>query len=57
MAFGLPENIPVYEMGPDMHTHIDPVEEARAMKGDQDVIVIETPDDKDKERLIRREEL
>ncbi len=30
-AFGLPEMIPIYEMGEDMHTHIDPIEELQAM--------------------------
>jgi hypothetical protein len=38
-AFNLPEMIPVYEMGADIHTRIDPVEELRAMVGDDKVIV------------------
>ena len=29
----LPEMLPVYEMGEEMHTHIDPMEEAQAMVG------------------------
>lgn len=39
-AFGMPELVPVYEMGADIHTHIDPVEEARAMVGDENVVVV-----------------
>lgn len=35
-----PEQVPVYEMGADMHTHIDPAEEAKAMRGDENVIVV-----------------
>ncbi len=31
----------VYELGADMHTHIDPVEEARAMVGDANVIALD----------------
>jgi hypothetical protein len=37
----IPEMLPVYEMGADMHTHIDPVEEAKAMAGDKKVIALE----------------
>jgi hypothetical protein len=40
IAFGLPEMIPVYELGTEMHTRIDPLEEARAMIGDDRVIVV-----------------
>lgn len=40
VAFLLPEMLPVYEMGADMHTHIDPVEEAKAMFGDNRVISV-----------------
>ncbi len=40
-AMKLPEQLSVYELGADMHTHIDPVEEAKAMIGDGKVIVIE----------------
>jgi hypothetical protein len=40
-AHGLPEMLPLYEMGADMHTHIDPIEEAEAMVGKQNVIVVE----------------
>ena len=36
---GLPEMIPVYELGADMYTHIDPLEEAEAMVGKGRVIV------------------
>ncbi len=41
-TFKLPAMLPVYEMGADMHTHIDPVEEAEAMVGKDRVIVVET---------------
>jgi hypothetical protein len=41
VTFGLPEQIPVYELGADMHTHIDPLEEARAMCGDDKVLVVD----------------
>ena len=37
----LPETLPVYEMGAEMHTHIDPVEEAQAMVGDKRVIALD----------------
>jgi hypothetical protein len=37
----LPEMLPVYEMGAEMHTHIDPVEEAQAMVGDKSVIQLD----------------
>jgi len=40
-AYGLPELLPVYEMGADMQTHIDPIEEAEAMVGKDRVIVVE----------------
>lgn len=36
----LPEMIPVYEMGADMHTHIDPMEEAAAMFGEKKIIPV-----------------
>ncbi len=39
--------IPVYEMGADMHTHIDPLEEAAAMVGEGRVIPIVVPDSED----------
>lgn len=38
--FGLPEQIPVYELGAEMHTHIDPIEEAEAMVGKDKVITV-----------------
>ncbi len=38
----LPEMLPVYAMGADMHTHIDPIEEAEAMMGNKNVIVVES---------------
>jgi len=44
IALALPEMLPVYEMGADMHTYIDPIEEARAMVGDERVLVV-SPDD------------
>lgn len=37
----LPEMLPVYEMGAEMHTHIDPIEEAQAMVGDKRVIALD----------------
>jgi hypothetical protein len=39
----IPEMLPVYEMGADMHTHIDPVEELEAMVGKDKIIVLPTP--------------
>lgn len=44
VKFGLPEMIPVYEMGEGMHTHINPLEEFRAMVGDDKVIVVSQED-------------
>ena len=44
LAYGLPEMLPVYEMGEDMHTHIDPVEELLAMRGDKPIVIL-TRDD------------
>lgn len=38
--FGLPEMLTVYEMSEEMHTRTDPVEELRAMVGDDKVVVI-----------------
>jgi hypothetical protein len=40
-AFGLPENLPVYELGAGMHTRIDPIEEAEAMVGKGRVIAVD----------------
>jgi hypothetical protein len=40
-ANGLPEMLTLYEMGAEMHTHIDPIEEAQAMMGDDRVIVVD----------------
>jgi hypothetical protein len=40
-AHGLPEMLPVYEMGAEMHTRIDPVEELGAMVGDDRIIKLE----------------
>ena len=37
----LPDMLPVYEMGADMHTRIDPLEELQAMVGDKKIFVIE----------------
>lgn len=39
-VFGLPVYVPVYEMGADMHTSIDPLTEAQAMFGDDKVIPV-----------------
>ncbi len=52
LEMGLPEMIPVYELGADMYTHIDPLEEIEAMVGKDRVnIVIEVPtEEKDRER-------
>jgi hypothetical protein len=41
IAFKVPEHLPVYELGEDMHTRIDPIEEARAMVGDDRVLVVD----------------
>jgi hypothetical protein len=41
VRFGLPEYLAVYEMPCEQHTHIDPIEEAKAMVGDDKVIVLE----------------
>ena len=41
----LPEMLPVYEMGADMHIRIDPLEELRAMVGDKPVIAVELGED------------
>lgn len=38
--FELPEMLPVYEMGAEMHAHIDPIEEAEAMMGRDKVIAV-----------------
>jgi hypothetical protein len=39
-TFALPENIPVYELAADMHTRINPIEEAEAMVGKHRVMVL-----------------
>jgi len=44
IALKLPEMLPVYELGADMHTHIDPLEEARSMFGDEKVIAVKLSD-------------
>lgn len=44
IAFHLPKMLPVYELGADMHTRIDPIEEAEAMMGDRCVIMITPPE-------------
>ncbi len=44
-AFGLPEMLPVYEMGADMHPPIDPLEELRAMAPNKPVLSIVVGDD------------
>jgi len=38
--FELPEMLPIHEMGANMHTHIDPIEEAEAMVGKDKVIAV-----------------
>ena len=45
IALKLPEMLPVYEMGEEMHTRIDPVEELEAMVGKDRVIVVSSPED------------
>lgn len=40
-ALGLPEMLPVYELDSEMHTHVNPIEEARAIFGDDRLIVVE----------------
>jgi hypothetical protein len=44
LALKLPEMLLVYELGAEMHTHIDPIEEAKAMVGDDRVLVVNKPD-------------
>lgn len=39
-TIGLPEHLPVYELGADMHTTIDPIEELEAMVGKDKVIKV-----------------
>lgn len=50
--FKLPEMIPVYELGADMHLHIDPVEELKAMVGDENVIVVEASEGESNKQFI-----
>lgn len=40
LSHGLPEMLAVYELGAEMHTHINPIEEAQAMIGDDRVLVV-----------------
>ena len=47
--FGLPVMLPVYEMGEDMHLHIDPVEELKSMVGDDQVLVVDLSKGEDDE--------
>lgn len=42
VAAGLPEMVPVFEMGADMHLRVDPTEELGAMMGDKNVTVVRT---------------
>lgn len=42
--FKLPEMLPVYEMGAEMHTQIDPLEELEAMVGKDKVIAVNLTD-------------
>lgn len=46
VSMKLPAMLPVYELGADMHTHIDPVQELCAMVGDDRVVVLEKDSDK-----------
>ena len=39
-SLNMPEMLPVYEMGAEMHTVIDPITEAQAMIGDKKVIKV-----------------
>ena len=41
---GMPEMVPVYEMGADMHTRIDPIEELESMAGKDKVVVVKIPE-------------
>ena len=45
IALKLPEMLPVYEMGEEMHTRIDPVEDLEAMVGKDRVSVVSSPED------------
>ena len=47
LALGLPEMLALYELGADMHTHIDPIEEARAMVGDDRVLTVNLDEPRD----------
>jgi hypothetical protein len=47
LALGLPEMLAVYELGADMHTRIDPIEEARAMVGDDRVLTVNFDEPRD----------
>ncbi|HEY2497322.1 MAG TPA: hypothetical protein VGK24_09655 [Candidatus Angelobacter sp.] len=40
----LPDMLPIEAMARDMHTVIDPIEEAKAMVGEKNVIAVETTD-------------
>ena len=40
IAMKLPERLPVYELGADMHTRVDPIQEAQAMVGNDRVLVV-----------------
>lgn len=39
--FKLPEMLPVYQLGADMHLHIDPIEELEAMVGKHKMLIVE----------------
>jgi len=47
LSLTLPEMLAVYELGVDMHTHIDPIEEARAMVGDDRVVTVNLDEPRD----------
>ena len=42
VTMGLPEMLRVYELGADIHTRIDPIDEARTMIGEGNVVVVVT---------------
>jgi len=45
IALRVPEHLPVYEMPEGEHTHIDALEEAGAIKGDDKVIMVVASED------------
>jgi hypothetical protein len=47
LSLALPEMLAVYELGADMHAYIDPIEEARAMVGDDRVLMVNLDEPRD----------